>query len=79
MAFLPSGENAYGNENYLTGPWHECVGWEGQDCKTYILTVTNDRPRVIIANWDVADSYDYHRVRVFTSVEGLVIRRPQRG
>lgn len=74
----PSGVMYYGNNDAVTGPWPECVGWEGQDCKLYIETVTPDHPKVVVIGGP-ATTIDYHRVRVFTSVEGLVIKVPERG
>lgn len=29
-------ENIYNNPNPLEGPWPECVGWTGEECKDHI-------------------------------------------
>lgn len=78
-AFLPSGENAYENDHYQTGPWKECIGWEAHDCSQYIQSITLDSPKILIVEEGGASKNMLHRVLVFTSVEGLVIRRPERG
>eukprot|EP00545_Synedropsis_sp_CCMP1620_P011835 CAMPEP_0119008776 /NCGR_PEP_ID=MMETSP1176-20130426/3930_1 /TAXON_ID=265551 /ORGANISM="Synedropsis recta cf, Strain CCMP1620" /LENGTH=350 /DNA_ID=CAMNT_0006961175 /DNA_START=51 /DNA_END=1103 /DNA_ORIENTATION=- len=81
-AFLPSGANAYGNDHYHIGPWHECIGWEAHDCAAYIKSITSDAPKILITQTNHgsdAESLHRHRVLVYTSVEGLVIKIPQRG
>jgi hypothetical protein len=79
-AFLPSGANAYGNDHYQTGPWHECIGWEANDCQQYIQSITTDSPKIMLTSSSSGQATQImHRVLVYTSVDGLVIRKPERG
>jgi Potato inhibitor I family len=73
----PAGVQYYGNTDAATGPWPECVGWEGHDCKAYIETITTDHPNIMVIGAEAV--YDFHRVKVVTSVEGMVIKAPERG
>ena len=75
----PSGENAYGNQNPNTGPWPECVGWEGTDCKKYLETITDDDPSIYIVYLDPQTIFNYHRVKVFTNDQNIVYAIPHRG
>lgn len=74
-----SGALYYGNPDVTTGPWPECIGWEGQDCKSYLETVTTDSPKIAVTPSSKEMEYNHHRVKVFISVEGLVMRVPMRG
>eukprot|EP00547_Thalassionema_nitzschioides_P001692 CAMPEP_0194214308 /NCGR_PEP_ID=MMETSP0156-20130528/15482_1 /TAXON_ID=33649 /ORGANISM="Thalassionema nitzschioides, Strain L26-B" /LENGTH=370 /DNA_ID=CAMNT_0038942537 /DNA_START=45 /DNA_END=1153 /DNA_ORIENTATION=+ len=45
QVFMPSGDMKYNNTEPEHGPWAECMGWEGQDCRDYINTLVDDNPK----------------------------------
>jgi len=45
VAFLSNGANRYNNTNPVDGPWEECLGWEGEDCRDYIKAIVPDAPK----------------------------------
>jgi hypothetical protein len=72
------GPGSINNDHLQTGPWAECIGWEASDCKNYLETMVLDKPRVVLV-YSNLNTFERNRVRVYTSIEGIVVRRPERG
>lgn len=71
----PANTNAFGNPDPDNGPWPECVGWQGQDCATYIQGETSD-----VVSAEVMDEIqpDIHRVVIRVDENNVVISMPFR-
>ena len=71
----PAITNAFGNPDPENGPWPECVGWQGQDCATYIQGETSD-----VVSAEVMDEIqpDIHRVVIRVDENNVVISMPFR-
>ena len=74
-ANAPANTNAFGNPDSENGPWPECVGWQGQDCATYIQGETSD-----VVSAEVMDEIqpDIHRVVIRVDENNVVISMPFR-
>ena len=68
--------NVYGNPTPKIGPWPECVGWQGEDCETYIWSVIDDHPDIRIIRPGIPD---VHRVFVVVDEYNVVVKIPHRG
>ena len=75
----------YDNPNLLQGPWPECEGWSGADCKDYIdgwirqLAPDDDRETVVRQIPAIIDEYQQNRVWIQCDHLGRVLQMPQRG
>lgn len=72
-----------GTESKREGPWPECVGKSGEECKTLIeATGSSDlRGNIQIIPEDFMVTMDFRtdRVRIFVDGDGLVVKIPHRG
>jgi hypothetical protein len=72
-----------GTESKREGPWPECVGKTGAECKTLIeATGSSDlKGNVQIIPEDFMVSMDFRtdRVRIFVDGDGIVDKIPHRG
>ncbi len=72
-----------GTESKREGPWPECVGKTGEECKTLIEATGSDdfKANVHIIPEDFMVTMDFRtdRVRIFVDGDGLVVKIPHRG
>jgi hypothetical protein len=72
-----------GTESKREGPWPECVGKTGEECKTLIeATGSSDlkgNVQIIPADFMVTMDFRTDRVRIFVDEDGLVVEIPHRG
>jgi hypothetical protein len=71
-----------GAESKREGPWPECVGLSGEECRTLILATASDvRGNVVIMPQDAMMTMDFRtdRVRIFVNSENIVVKSPHRG
>jgi hypothetical protein len=72
-----------GTEAKREGPWPECVGQTGAECKTLIeATGSSDlkgNVQIIPEDYMVTMDFRTDRVRIFVDGDGLVVKIPHRG
>jgi hypothetical protein len=68
--------NPYDNPDPRNGPWPECLGWDGEDCMTYIQTLS---PEVRSLHQVKPVNKDNHRVYIIVDEYGVVSLNPHRG
>jgi hypothetical protein len=71
-----------GAESKREGPWPECVGLSGEECRTLIQATASDvRGNVVIMPVDSMMTMDFRtdRVRIFIDGNGIVVKSPHRG
>jgi hypothetical protein len=71
-----------GAESKREGPWPECVGLTGAECKILIEASGSDlRGHVQIIPEDMMVTMDFRtdRVRIFVDADGIVAKIPHRG
>jgi len=68
--------NPYDNPDPINGPWPECLGWDGEDCMTYIQTLA---PEVKSLHQVRPVDKDPHRVYIIVDEYGVVAMNPHRG
>uniref|UniRef100_A0A7S1UNP6 Uncharacterized protein n=1 Tax=Grammatophora oceanica TaxID=210454 RepID=A0A7S1UNP6_9STRA len=75
-------DNVYDNPKPKVGPWPECEGWYGEDCKDHIECLLSDEEEdtnVFVVWPSEAEEFIYNRVKVFTNHVGKVSATPKRG
>lgn len=61
----------------VDGPWHECVGLSGIDCKNLILNTADlDTENVKVV---YPRTFNYYRIWIETDENGVVVAAPGRG
>lgn len=68
--------NPYNNPTPKIGPWPECLGWQGEDCATYISQEIDDNPEIAIIR---PGTPEIHRVFVVVDQYNVVVKVPHRG
>jgi hypothetical protein len=71
-----------GAESNREGPWPECMGLSGEECRTLIQATASDlRGNVFIMPENSMYTMDFRtdRVRIFVDGDGIVVKSPHRG
>ena len=80
QALAGYGDNAVSDaeeEKNTEGPWPECIGLTGEECKAYILSQEpNLAGNVFIA---YPRKFNYYRIWIYVNESGLVAESPGRG
>lgn len=77
-------KNPFRNPEPFNGPWPECLGWDANDCASYIKLLAPDVDNVpIIVPPDIkggkgGSRTDIHRVYILVDEYGVVCMNPHR-
>eukprot|EP00586_Coscinodiscus_wailesii_P021186 CAMPEP_0172501836 /NCGR_PEP_ID=MMETSP1066-20121228/154026_1 /TAXON_ID=671091 /ORGANISM="Coscinodiscus wailesii, Strain CCMP2513" /LENGTH=103 /DNA_ID=CAMNT_0013276849 /DNA_START=118 /DNA_END=429 /DNA_ORIENTATION=+ len=74
----PTRENQYGNPHPVKGPWPECIGWHGEDCKTYLKNELPDAGEIDFGIVKPGEP-NSHRVYIIVDENNIVHKIPHRG
>mmetsp|Transcript_33676 Transcript_33676/g.49115 ORF Transcript_33676/g.49115 Transcript_33676/m.49115 type:complete len:115 (-) Transcript_33676:211-555(-) len=63
------------------GPWSECLGLSGQECKDILINdgIDSDKIKIVLQDSMVTGDWDEDRVRIWVNNAGVVITAPGRG